>query len=192
VKARVPLVLLVGLALPALVAAQGLGDAAAREREKRVREKKPATAQVYTNDDLEAGRPPESEGEGESSDGGSSSSSESGGGESSSRAGREEREPLPDRLAADRPYIEAVRTAQSEVASIEDQIRQANARLNPMSTDYIYGASGSNDPNEELRLRQELTELQARLVDARRAVATANEALRSHREGRPISGSFEE
>jgi len=191
-RAVLRLAVLVTLALPGLAAAQGLGDTAAREREKRAKEQKEQKekpAPVFTNDDLDAGRPPgEERDETGSSSSGSESSSDS---ESSGSSSREGPPPLPDRLAADRPWIDAVKQAQAEVASIEDQIRQANGRLNPMSTDYIYGPSGSNDANEELRVRQELTELQARLVEAREAVAAANAELRNHREGRPASSSEE-
>jgi len=188
-RAVLPLWVALALALPGVVAAQGLGDIAAREREKRAQEKKEKPAPVLTNDDLEAGRPP---GEEKDATGSSSSSSESSSGsESSGRSSREGPPPLPDRLAADRPWIDAVKQAQAEVASIEDQIRQANGRLNPMSTDYIFGPSGSNDPNDELRVRQELTDLQARLVAAREAVAAADTELRNHREGRSASSSEE-
>jgi hypothetical protein len=183
------LALILAVASPAVVSAQGLGDTAARERTKRAKEKtkseQPTT--VYTNDDLEAGRPPGEQGQQSAS----SPSEGSEGAESGRESSSEGPAPLPDRLAADRPYIDALRQAQSEVTAVENQIRQANAKLNPMSTDYIYGPSGSNSANDELRVRQELGDLQARLNEARRAVAEANQELQSHRRGRPAGRSEE-
>jgi hypothetical protein len=46
--------LLVALLAPVPLAAQGLGDTAARERQKREERKTPAPAKVYTNQDLPA------------------------------------------------------------------------------------------------------------------------------------------
>jgi hypothetical protein len=181
---------LLGVGAPAT--AQGLGDTAARERSKRAKEKKEQPGAVYTNDDLDAVRPPgEKREEGGSSSSASSESGRSSEGSESEGGSSSERAPLPDRLAADRPYIDALRQAQSEVSAIEDQIRQANAKLNPMSTDYIYGPTGSNNADDELRVRQELSDLQARLNEARQAVAEANRELQSHRQGRPASSSEE-
>lgn len=52
------LLLLAVLALPASAAAQGLGDAAARERQKRTESAKPAPPKVFTNEDLPESAPP--------------------------------------------------------------------------------------------------------------------------------------
>jgi hypothetical protein len=46
--------------LPAPLAAQGLGDAAAKERQKREQQAKPAPAKVFTDTDLAKAKPPES------------------------------------------------------------------------------------------------------------------------------------
>ena len=57
---------LLALAVPAGAAAQGLGDTAARQREKRAKQaqqKKPE-ARVFTDADLAVGRPPEAKGSG--------------------------------------------------------------------------------------------------------------------------------
>ena len=91
-----------------------------------------------------------------------------------------------------RRYIEAVREAQERVSAIEKQIQQANGKLNPMSTDYIYGSSGSNNANEELQVRQELSDLQERLVQARQDLARANQELQNARQGRSASSSESE
>jgi hypothetical protein len=51
--------LLLALLLPGPLAAQGLGDAAARERQRRQQQAKPEPARVFTDTDLEEARPPE-------------------------------------------------------------------------------------------------------------------------------------
>lgn len=182
------LALTLSLGLAGVASAQGLGDTAAHERERRAKEEKQKKEQkperVYTNDDLEKGRPP---GEKES-DSGSSSPSGPSSSESSSE-GPSGAPPVPDMAGSNRRYIEDVRAAQERVTSIEKQIQQANAKLNPMSTDYIYGSSGSNDANEELRVRQELSDLQQRLVQARQDLARANQALANARQGRGAGSS---
>jgi hypothetical protein len=54
-----------------------------------------------------------------------------------------------------------------------------------MSTTYVYGAGGSNDANEELRVRGELSQAESQLQAAREAVANANQAIQDFRAGRP-------
>ena len=54
------LVLLAALA-PAALSAQGLGDTASRERQKREERKAPVPAKVYTNTDLPAPATPPAE-----------------------------------------------------------------------------------------------------------------------------------
>jgi hypothetical protein len=76
------------------------------------------------------------------------------------------------------------------VDSIEKRIRELNDRLNPMSRDYVYGAARSGDAaGEELRIKQELSELEERLVRARQDLARANEGLGAAREPRAPSSS---
>jgi hypothetical protein len=184
------LVVVLSLGLGGVASAQGLGDTAARERERRAKEqeKEKKPEHVYTNDDLEKGRPP---GE-KTSDSGSTAGTASSGSSTSSESSSEDSSgppPLPDMAGANRPYIEAVRAAQQQVSAIERQIQEANAKLNPMSGDYIYGPSGSNDANDELRVRQELSDLQQRLVHARQDLAAANQALSNARQGRPAGSS---
>ncbi len=64
-------------------------------------------------------------------------------------------------------------------------MRQLSEKLNPMSVSYIYGAGGSNDANEELRVRAELREAESQLQAARQALVTANQNLQGARQGRP-------
>ena len=178
---RIAIVLgLLALALPALAAAQGLGDAAAREREKRQAAKKPAPAKVYTDDDLAEGRPPGTA----SADGANPSSTTSTPGAASPAP--EQSSPEADRRAEDQQYVEAVTTAQARVAQVEKRIQELQARLNPMSTTYIYGdfnVSG-NKAAEEAQVRSQLSEAEGELTAARQDVATATQALQDFKVGR--------
>jgi hypothetical protein len=166
---------LLALALPALGAAQGLGDVAAREKAKRAQQAK-AEAKVFTNEDLDAGRPPSTTGSGEPAgvpESGSAPAEPSG----------------EDRAQGERPLLDAVTAAQASVASSEARVKELGDKLNPMSGSFIYGATGSNDANEELRVRAEMQEAEARLLEARQALAAANQSLQDFRQGRAPSPS---
>ena len=54
-----------------------------------------------------------------------------------------------------------------------------------MSVSFIFGAGGSNDPNEEIRVREELRQAEANLQSARQAEAEARKNLEDFRQGRP-------
>ncbi len=168
---------LLALALPALGAAQGLGDLAARERARRAQPAKAkAETKVFTNQDLDAGRPPSAPGSTEPS--------------APPEAGVESSPPAPaedDRMAQERPLLDAINGAQASVASIEARIRELGEKLNPMSGSFIFGATGSNDANEELRVREEMRQAEAQLVEARQALSAANQALQDFRQGRAPS-----
>jgi hypothetical protein len=165
-----------GLA-PCVAAAQGLGDTAAREREKRAKQvvKKAAPAPAFTNEDLEAGRPP-----GEATTV-SDSPVAAPVTESPAESGPP---PLVDPQAAVRPYIENLRQAQARVETVETRIRELSGKLNPMSGSFIYGSSGSNSANEELEVRQQLREAEDELREARTALAAASQAMEDARRGR--------
>jgi hypothetical protein len=169
--------------VPAAAQAQGLGDVAARQREVRQKTgKKPEAAPVFTNHDLDARRPPGSEDESEDAAEPAVSSSSSSSVPDESDLARESYE---DRDADVAPQTDAVNQAQAEVDSITRQIRELSSRLNPMSTDYVYGAAASGDAAaEEIRVRNELNQLEARLVEARQELARANDALNTARRGR--------
>lgn len=169
------LVGLAALALPVLGAAQGLGDAASRERARRERARKPEAARVFTNVDLSEGRPPgaASTESAPPSDGGASVSSS-------------DAPPEESRRTLEAPFISAVNDAQARVASVEARVKGLQDKLNPMSGDFIYGATGSNNANEEAEVRQQLTEAQAELLEARQALTTANQALADFRQGRAV------
>ena len=156
-------------------AAQGLGDTAARERAKRAQTKKP-DAKVFNNDDLAAGRPPGQKKEDAAAQAQPQAASEP-----------ETLQPARDDSRSEvNAYVDALRAAEGEVKAVEGRVQDLSARLNPMSLTYIYGAGGSNDANEELRVRAELRQAEEQLAAARQAVATANRNLQDVRSGRPV------
>lgn len=175
---------LLGSFLVAPAAAQGLGDTAARERAKRAAkaqaQKEPG--KTFTNDDLNQGRPP-------------GAKSESAGAEAEASQAEDGPAPAPapgeDRVTQERSYLDAITAAQQGVTAAETKVRQLSEKLNPMSVSYIYGAGGSNDANEELRVREELRQAESQLQAARQALVTANQNLQGHRQGRP-PGQLEE
>jgi hypothetical protein len=153
--------------------AQGLGDTAAKERQKRAQDKKPP-AKVFTNEDLDAGKPP-----------GAKKSSDD---KSAAAAPAAEESPStpsePSRLEQERPYIQAIQAAEEEQKNVEGRVKELQAKLNPMSTTFIYGSGGSGDANEEQRVRDELRQAEDQLQAARQAVAQANQNLSDFRQGR--------
>ena len=178
---------LLALALPAGAAAQGLGDTAARQREKRAKqaqEKRPE-ARVFTDADLAVGRPPEAKGSGATAGAAAAAApapeATGGGGEPPAE---------PDQLAEEQPYIQAIRSAQEQLASVEARIQELSAKLNPMSASFIYGSQGSNSANEEAQVRAGLSQAEAQLLAARQAVAAANESIQDFRRRRPSSPSM--
>jgi hypothetical protein len=169
---RIAVLGLLAVALPALGAAQGLGDVAAREKARRAKQAK-AEPKVFTNQDLDGGRPPSATGSG---DAGAAAES----GSEASPA-----EPAPDdRMAQERPLLDAITSAQTNVSAIEARIKELGDKLNPMSGSFIYGPTGSGDANEEARVRDEMRQAEAQLVEARQALAAANQALQDTRQGR--------
>ncbi len=171
---------LLGFVGVAPLAAQGLGDLAARERAKRTQTKKPE-AKVFTNDDLDAGKPPGAKSETDAASAAPPPESQA--------AAPAELPPVDERQQQERAYLDAIRAAQAELRGAENRIRELSAKLNPMSTTYIYGSGGSNDANEELRVREELRQAEPQLLAARQAVATANQNLQDFRQGRPVGSS---
>jgi len=85
----------------------------------------------------------------------------------------------------------AMRLAFHLLGAPEAQVRELSDKLNPMSVSYIYGAGGSNDANEELRVREELRQAESGLLAARQGVEAANRNLEDFRQGR-TPGSSEE
>ena len=175
---KCPLVLSLGLLLawPCLAAAQGIGDVAARERQKRATQAtsgKATPAKLLTDEDLKDGRPP-----GQTSAPAAAAPSE----------GRQSIETPPstvvDSNAQLRPYLDAVANAQARVEQLETRIRSLGAKINPMSTSFIYGATGSNSATEEAQVRAGLGQAEAELTEARQSLNAANEALSDASRGR--------
>jgi hypothetical protein len=180
-RTAIPLVLL-ALVLPGLAAAQGMGDVAAREKARREKQEAAKKAPVLTNQDLDKGRPAGAPPAGE----GASSSPSEGGGDAPASP------PIEDRFAAERAYIDAVQAARGRVAALESRIQELQAKLNPMSGSFIYGATGSNSANEEAQVRSDLTQAESDLSGARQALVEANQALEDVHQGRaPGSGRRE-
>jgi hypothetical protein len=169
---------LLAFALTAPLAAQGLGDTAARERAKRTSktDAKKEPAKVFTNQDLDDGRPP-----------GSKPASEGTGApvpRENEASDSSDSSPETDRREQER--TRRVSAAQQQVTQAETQVRALADRLNPMSTSYIYGTGGSNDANEELRIRAELRQAETDLQAARQSVVTATRRLEDFRLGRSV------
>jgi hypothetical protein len=169
---------LLGFVFVAATAAQGLGDTAARERAKRAAktQAKKEPAKSFTNEDLEEGRPP-------------GAKPETGSTQAAPQAAPQQEEqeapsPAEDRLAQERIYLDAITAAQQGMTAAETRVRELSDKLNPMSLSYIYGAGGSNDASEELRVREELRQAESELQVARQTLATATRNLQDVRQGR--------
>ncbi len=148
------------LALPLSPAlGQGLGDAAARERAKRG--KQGGQGPTFSNDDLERGKPKDS---------------------GKKKEGEEEGKPAPPPTSPDLepapPPAAPATPDPPDIAGIEAKIKEVQDKLNPMSSNYVHGAFGSLDPNEEARLRSELSRLQAELAKAQEELAKTPPAAR--------------
>jgi hypothetical protein len=74
--------------------------------------------------------------------------------------------------------------ARSRLAQVEARIQELQAKLNPMSTTFIYGGLGSNSLTEEAEVKAELAQSDGQLNEARQAVADATRALQDFRQGR--------
>ena len=173
------------LGIPGLAAAQGLGETADRERERRAKESQETgkeSAPVFTNHDLDAIRPPEAKSDSEDD-------SEDEAASSSASPRREERRRPSGRVRGrddpGRQRRDEVSRAQAEVDGVEARIRELNGKLNPMSRDYVYGEARNVDAaNEELRIRAELNELEDDLRRARQDLSEVSSGDRGDYEPR--------
>jgi hypothetical protein len=174
-QARALLVLL-ALLLPALGLAQGLGDLAARERQKRQAKGPAGTARVLTNDDLPAREP------------GTSSASApaapaSEGSSETQRRNPDDREGSPPAASAVAQAQEAADAARDAVVAAEARLKELQDKLNPMSPSFIYGVTQTGDAvGEEMRTRDELRQAEGELAAARTALVQANQALEDARQ----------
>jgi hypothetical protein len=164
------------------VGAQGLGDTAARERQKRKAES--GKPRVYDNDDLQKGRPA-----------GQKTSEESAREAAPAPAAQPSDEPDPADAAAQerRVLVERAQAnleaSEARVARLEARIKALEDSLNPMSPSFVYGAmAGMSAAGGELRARDELRAAQNELVEARQAVEADRKALDEARSDRGIRG----
>jgi vacuolar-type H+-ATPase subunit I/STV1 len=177
------------LALPGLALAQGLGDAAAREKQKRQATPN-KTKRVITNDDLRKDEPDKkAEGQGASpaQESGSSSASPS-----NSQAERESRSHTASESDSRQQAIDQaqaqVESARSAVVAAEARVKELGDKLNPMSPSFIYGQAQSGDAaGEEMRTREALRAADAELAGAREGLVQANKNLEDVRQGRRTS-----
>ncbi len=177
-SARTGVLLACLVVLPWPAGAQGLGDAAAREKERRAKEAHDKTSRpAYTDDDLPSGKAAAKKGEEPPATSPAPSGSEPAAEPSSSG-------PLSERAAAEKPYADAVAAAQQRVDALEGRTRELQAMLNPMSSTFIYGGAGGATANDEMRVRNELRDAETQLTAARQALEAAKDALSEFRLGR--------
>jgi len=181
------------LGWPTALAAQGLGDHAARERARRASETKDQQADprpVYTDHDLKAYRPAGSEDDEDDEEGEAGQDERDGEDDGSEDEAREERrrddrQRVRGRNDPNRAQRDDASQAQSRVDQMEARIRELNGKLNPMSRDYVYGQARSVDAaNEEIQIRQELSDLEGQLQGARQDLVAADAELSSADRGR--------
>jgi hypothetical protein len=183
------LLVLLALLLPALGLAQGIGDVAARERQKRDTKGPGDKPRVLTNDDLpkrEPGKPASAAAAGGGAASGAESSSED------EKIRRQE-----EKEGGSSPADSAVAQAQANADAARDTVVAAEARLkelqdklNPMSPSFIYGGTRTGDAvGEEMRTREEMRQAEAELEAARAALVQANQALEDARRAARLSPS---
>jgi hypothetical protein len=184
------LLVLVALLVPGLVSAQGLGDAAAREKQKRKANPNAGKARTITNDDLKK----EEDGKTKSDSGtsGASPTLDSSPASGSSQAQREtsrstEASGDSQATAVDRAQSQ-VDSARSAVVAAEAHVKELSDKLNPMSPSFVYGQPNAADPTgEEMRTREALKGAQAELDAARANLVKATRDLEDVRQGRTPS-----
>jgi hypothetical protein len=191
---RASLVALLALLVPALAAAQGLGDAAAREKQKRQATPAKAKAKVLTNDDLKKEEDGKTKTDGAS--GGAAGASPTMEPTSSAGAGQAERErprgseggdgEVGDtRQAAIQQAQARADSARQAVVDAEARVKELGDKLNPMSPSFVYAQPNAADAaGEEARTREALRNAEAQLDGARQALVSANRDLEDVRQGR--------
>jgi len=180
---------LVALLVPGLASAQGLGDAAAREKQKRKANPNAGKARTITNDDLkkdEDGKTKSDSGNSGASptlDTSASGSSQAQREMSRSTEGGGDSQPS----AVDRAQAQ-VDSARSTVVAAEARVKELSDKLNPMSPSFVYGQPNAADATgEEIRTREALKGAEADLDAARASLVKANRDLEDVRQGRTPS-----
>jgi hypothetical protein len=173
------LLALVVFLVPGLVVAQGLGDVAARERQKREAAPHREKPRVLGNDDLARKDPA-----------GASTAAEASGGDAAAE-GESSRRKDPDRRgnedAQGQAQLEqaeaAVDAARNAVVEAEVRAKALGDKLNPMSPSFIYGnTQGGDAVGEEMRTRDELRQAEAQLAEVRDALVKASQAYEDVRQ----------
>jgi len=189
------MVLLLGVVLltPHVLAAQGIGDVAAREREKRrASGTAPNRPRVFTNTDLREEDPAKKKtDEQEASAPATARPTEVVRDENDRpiRATGESASEIMDARRRQRQAAQATRDeAQARVESAESRVRELQDQLNPMSPSFVYAQpNAANAPAEEARVRQELATATTELDGAREALAAATRHLEDVEQGRSPS-----
>ena len=182
------LLVLVALLLPGLVSAQGLGDAAAKEKQKRKANPNAGKARTITNDDLKK----EEEDAKSKSDSGASPTLDNNPASGSTQAQREQPRSTEgsgdsQSAAVDRAQSQ-VDSARSAVVTAEARVKELSDKLNPMSPSFVYGQPNAADATgEEMRTREALKSAQIELDGARANLVKANRDLEDVRQGRTPS-----
>jgi hypothetical protein len=182
---RLLLVLIALLVVPAFVSAQGLGDAAAREKQKRKANPNTGKARTITNDDLKK----DEDGKTKSDSGASPTldKTEAGGQAQretsrSSESGGDSQPSAVDRAQAQ------VDSARSAVVAAEARVKELSDKLNPMSPSFVYAQpNAANATGEEIKAREALRGAEADLDSARASLVKANRDLEDVRQGRTPS-----
>jgi len=179
--ARVVLLFACALLLPWPAGAQGIGDAAAHEKERRSKEAqaggKKAEPATYTNDDLPGSKSPTKKEEGQQA-------APAGTNQATPATESSSPGPLAQRAAAEREYQDKVDAAQKDVDTLEARLKELQASLNPMSPTYVYGGTVGGTANGEMRVQKEMRDTEAQLTAARQALETAKNELSELRLGR--------
>lgn len=161
---------------PAVVRAQSLGDAAAKEKQRREAEKKKhEPGPAYSDDDLKKPGPKGKEGDASTpssgaaarSSGGSEGSRGGSGRSENSRASESGQSEAAWRSRAGGRSAARAQAAQA-VADVQARIDLIQQKLNPQSRNFVI------DTNGQLALQHDLTIAQADLEAARKAVADAD------------------
>jgi hypothetical protein len=160
--------------LPAPLAAQGLGDAAAKERQKREQQAKPAPAKVFTDADLSSRVAPSGQGDEGSADSSSRGASAQPGDEGSAAAaepGRPAEPPDPlEKERQERKLLEAEWRVRFANAREQLAIAEANSWREVVRTEFVAGIPVQMKVKEQVET--------AELKQARQALADLEEKFR--------------
>jgi hypothetical protein len=181
------LLVLLAVLLPGLASAQGIGDTAAREKQKRQATAAKGKARVITNDDLK--KDDDGKTKSETGEGSSPVLDKTPAPTSNYQADRERSSGAPQEGDSREKAVEQAQTqvdsARSAVVAAEARVKELGDKLNPMSPSFIYGMNQTGDAvGEEMRTREALRGAEAELAGAREALVKANRDLEDVRAGR--------